>query len=1584
MAAVLSLAPVAPAQSATVIWAPNSDGFWDISANWSPGLPEALDDVIIDVGGPTVRTITFRTNIVTVNSLASKENLFVTGGELTISNSYTNTAESRISGGTLRLNGTSTMAAFTQSSGTLTGSGVLTVTGAATYGGSATQTGSGSTIHTGAVSFNPTVTINLDEGRLLEFRGGATTGTSWLSVNVDFQSPKNGGTLRNAVGSTFLDQTASFTQFSSSWGGGSFENLGTYRKTGTSTTGINVAFTNAGVVQVEAGTFRVQGALTGASGSTLSGGTWVAVGPGLIDFETGAGLSSLVTNAADLTLSGTGSRMVSGSGNLDLEATLTTNAAAGALRLLDGRSYTATAGGGAFTNAGLLQLGGGTFTAASLANAGTIEGFGTVAVAITNTGSTVRALGGTLATRQITGGGSVAIAPGASLDMTAAPAGSSVATLAHDGAALLLGTQNISVRSDYRNAAFGLGDAFDPRANVSGSGQILATSATQILSAAGLVNGATATPTLDLGNLRIGESATVTVTISNTGTETTLRGAVKGAAAPGVTVLDGGSFVVEAGGTTSFVVTTVGGAPGNLAGQSITVANNFANVDDQVVALLGGVFRPADAAISPNPLSLGNVRRGSTASGLVSITNTAPDDGFSEGLRIVSATPADGAIVIATPGGVIAPSASAGATLGIETGAAGARSGTVTIAFETDGTGTSGLPSAIIGDKVVTVTANVFALANPTVDALPGFGNARVGDVVTQTVTVRNTLLPDTAAAFQEGLDASVAGTTGAFSGAGAIVNLAAGSTDSGAISFTMNTATAGSKAGTGTLGLATNGTGTSGLAPEALAGQTIELSGAVYRVAQQAVTGGGTVNVRVGAVGETVITINNLAVNDGFSEGLGVTGTATGSGVTFSDPTALVAAAGSKTVTASFDTAAAGQKTGTLSLSFTSDGTGTSGLAPIGIGSQDVSVAANVFALANPVLLADLAFGNVIQGSAQTKTITVTNALVEGVPVGFQEGLNASFGAITTGFSGAGAITNLTAGFTDNVTLVVTLDTSSAGARNGTVQVLLASNGASTSGLGLFGLGDVVFEATANIEGSVFRLAQADVAPLVVDFGNRRVGDAAPASVALTITNTAIDDGFSERLDASVGATTGRATGAGSISLLAPETSSNAVAVGIDTSSAGANGTVQILLASNCEGTSGGGISPLAPQTVVLGGGVYRLAEADVAPTMTVIVARVGDAAGTTITITNTALADGYSEGLGVSATPSGDGVSFGPAGGLIAAGGKQTVTATVDTTSAGVKTGTLNLAFTSDGTGTSGLAAIGIDGATASVEAQVYATAVASVTPTVIDFGVVRVGDMVAAQDITVLNGAVGTLADTLVTGAGDAPAGFSVSGAPGPLAAGESGNIIVSLNTGTAGSFGGDLTLGFISRNPELADLALDNLGVTLVGTVNNLAAPAFTRFGVELAFDPLLQGYVFDLGSVIQGGMVSLAGFGLGNLVFGPADDLSGLVTDQLGGAFSLGGAFDVGLLSAGQVSAPFSIFFNSYATGSFMGELSFAGLGTNASDPVGLGVTSRLFLKAQVNPGGGGVIPEPGTWAMMIVGFGAIGAGLRRRRQLIAA
>ena len=46
--------------AAPVYWVPDADGEWRESSNWSsyPDLPGAADDVTIDVGGATLRTIT--------------------------------------------------------------------------------------------------------------------------------------------------------------------------------------------------------------------------------------------------------------------------------------------------------------------------------------------------------------------------------------------------------------------------------------------------------------------------------------------------------------------------------------------------------------------------------------------------------------------------------------------------------------------------------------------------------------------------------------------------------------------------------------------------------------------------------------------------------------------------------------------------------------------------------------------------------------------------------------------------------------------------------------------------------------------------------------------------------------------------------------------------------------------------------------------------------------------------------------------------------------------------------------------------------------------------------------------------------------------------------------------------------------------------------------------------------------------------------------------------------------------------------------------------------------------------------------
>jgi len=89
IACALSLSPVAP-YAASVTWQPDSNGSWGTPANWSsnPLLPRATDDVGIDVGGTTVRTITHNSGTNTINSLTSQENLVVSGGSLTIANAY--------------------------------------------------------------------------------------------------------------------------------------------------------------------------------------------------------------------------------------------------------------------------------------------------------------------------------------------------------------------------------------------------------------------------------------------------------------------------------------------------------------------------------------------------------------------------------------------------------------------------------------------------------------------------------------------------------------------------------------------------------------------------------------------------------------------------------------------------------------------------------------------------------------------------------------------------------------------------------------------------------------------------------------------------------------------------------------------------------------------------------------------------------------------------------------------------------------------------------------------------------------------------------------------------------------------------------------------------------------------------------------------------------------------------------------------------------------------------------------------------------------------------------------------------------
>jgi hypothetical protein len=93
------------------------------------------------------------------------------------------------------------------------------------------------------------------------------------------------------------------------------------------------------------------------------------------------------------------------------------------------------------------------------------------------------------------------------------------------------------------------------------------------------------------------------------------------------------------------------------------------------------------------------------------------------------------------------------------------------------------------------------------------------------------------------------------------------------------------------------------------------------------------------------------------------------------------------------------------------------------------------------------------------------------------------------------------------------------------------------------------------------------------------------------------------------------------------------------------------------------------------------------------------------------------------------------------------------------------------------------------------------------------------------------------------------------------------------------------------------------------------------------------------------------------------------------------------------SAPISFSFTSLTPGAF-GGLSL--VSSNFSEPlfyslvgdtITVGWSEDYFTRGtqtftavfNVTPGAGGV-PEPGTWAMMLLGFGAMGAALRRNRR----
>jgi hypothetical protein len=206
--------------AATVTWIGGS-GDWNTTNNWSTGaLPGTNDDVVIG-SGPSI-TVTHSTGTHTVNSVQSEQAFVLSGGSLTVSNTFIASNAFTLSGGTLQTATvvTTNGASLIVSSGTLNGvtlNGVLDV-GNSIDGGSVTVN-NGLVLNGTALVGNPT---NNGYGAI-SFSGSQTLGGNGTVVLGDHPYSAlylaNAGTaLTIGSGITVRGQNGTIGQAGYPWG----------------------------------------------------------------------------------------------------------------------------------------------------------------------------------------------------------------------------------------------------------------------------------------------------------------------------------------------------------------------------------------------------------------------------------------------------------------------------------------------------------------------------------------------------------------------------------------------------------------------------------------------------------------------------------------------------------------------------------------------------------------------------------------------------------------------------------------------------------------------------------------------------------------------------------------------------------------------------------------------------------------------------------------------------------------------------------------------------------------------------------------------------------------------------------------------------------------------------------------------------------------------------------------------------------------------------------------------------------------------------------------------------------------------
>jgi hypothetical protein len=353
------------------------------------------------------------TNQATVRGDNTSAPLYLTGSTIT----NTATLEAR-GGGTLAIYSNTTVNNKGGTIQALPGSTVLLV---GTVNGGTLKTNGSGTIQSQNGTLDGTVNVPTNTGMLmvptsytLVTEGTVNnTGTIALESNTCIQVGKP--TTLTGAGKVTMSSTSciygsgnALTNQSTIQGAGSIgdsnpmpiTNDGTIHADRTSPMTIvpdNTGFTNNGTLIVDTGSvLNINGLFNNLSGTTLAGGTYSLTGT--LEMQN----AKIVTNAANLTLTGAKARILNTTTNRSALRSLVVNAAAGVLLLQGGQKLTA---GGKFTNKGAVTVGvgsgltvgtsytqaastttvDGTLTApALLTQGGTFLGQGTLAAAVTS------------------------------------------------------------------------------------------------------------------------------------------------------------------------------------------------------------------------------------------------------------------------------------------------------------------------------------------------------------------------------------------------------------------------------------------------------------------------------------------------------------------------------------------------------------------------------------------------------------------------------------------------------------------------------------------------------------------------------------------------------------------------------------------------------------------------------------------------------------------------------------------------------------------------------------------------------------------------------------------------------------------------------------------------------------------------------------------------------------------------------------------------------------------------------------------------------------------------------------------------